>query len=72
MPGIHFKDEYETQSVASYKKTTDAKYLEDKDYFKRVGDVYAKLLAGTAAEVTAGSADYTVGGVVSGTIFEKE
>lgn len=72
MPGIHFKDEYETQSVASYKKTTDAKYLEDKDYFKRVGDVYAKLLAGTAAEVTAGSADYTVGGDVSGTIFEKE
>lgn len=72
MPGIHFKDEYETQSAASYKKTTDAKYLEDKDYFKRVGDVYAKLLSGTAAEVTAGTADYTVGGDVSGTIFEKE
>ncbi len=28
--------------------------------------------SGTAAEVTAGSADYTVGGDVSGTIFEKE
>lgn len=73
MKGIIFKDEYETQDKTdeiSYKVTSDTTYATNKDYFKRVGSIFSKMIAGTTAEVTAGTADYTVATNVSGVVYE--
>lgn len=52
---------YVSREAYTYVATTDTKYLIDKDYFSKSGDVYTKLVAGT---------DYQVGATISGTVYE--
>jgi len=55
------EDEDETTDEATYVATSDTKYLADKTYYSKEGDVYTALVAGT---------DYTVGDDIAGTVYE--
>lgn len=62
MTGIHFKEDYEEETV-SYVATTDTKYQASTTYYSKTGDTYKALVAGT---------DYTIGDNISGTIYVVE
>lgn len=54
----------DTEYVApTYAKTTDTKYVANKEYYSKSGTTYTKLVAGT---------DYTVGDSISGDVYEKK
>ena len=55
------EDDNETTDEVTYVETSDTKYLADKTYYSKEGDVYTALVAGT---------DYTVGDDITGTVYE--